>query len=64
VQPARLKTVPPANGEGNQKAFWDEMRRIAMKGVEGPETLTNAEIRRICQLALAGMTVRERKQPS
>ena len=45
----------PANDEGNQHAFWAEMERLAMRGMDRPGTLTHAEISKMCRLALVAM---------
>ncbi len=50
----------PANGEDNRQAFWDEMMRIAARGMDKPDSLTLPEVQTICRLAVLGMTRRDK----
>lgn len=58
MQPTRPTPLRPANREDNQQAFWVEIARIAIRGADHPTSLTEDEIRRICQMAIVAMPKR------
>ena len=62
MQSTKSSSPHPANDEGNRQAFWNEMRAIAERGQVRPETLTAAEISKICQLTILGMTRRDERR--
>lgn len=59
MQPSKPEPFQPANGEDNRQAFWEEMKRLAILGVEEPRSLTPDQVQRVCRLVLVGMTRRD-----
>ena len=58
MQPTRTTPLRSVDFEGNQQTFWVEVMRIATRGMDHPASLTENEIRRICQVAIAAMPKR------
>ncbi len=58
MQPVRSMPSVAANTEDNRQAFWTDVMRIAVQGQDRPASLTEDEIRRICQLALVAVPKR------
>ena len=52
------------NAEGNQQAFWSDMERLAMRGMDRPESLTPAEVSRMCRMAFVAMARKEGRRSS
>ena len=58
MQPHQPPPPRSSNTVDNQEAVWVEIARIAMRGADHPTSLTEDEIRRICQMAIVAMPKR------
>ena len=61
--PSIKPRTAPANQDGNQRMFWAEMERLAMRGMDSPGSLTHAEISKMCRLAFVAMSRKGPEQP-